>query len=523
MVEGALRKIGGSSHMSKYSEVAEMSDSEIDEYLLVAFAMGNTTGFSKGTADVSPADLKKLRPLVRFYAKKAKPFTACVNDNRKRFGPLTNKYCAIIKDLIVGNTKWRNQGGKKNLSEDTLKELFALNVPDHFFMFLSELEEEDIQAMMIDEVEKPDDADEFSSDHIMAEMFFANESAAQMESDSFVWKPIIREGEWKFSPSANGPVDKPIKVVRDGQSDRKKLIISMAELKENFEAGAVEHVTIPASHADTVLENTGFIRKLRITEDDQGRAVLEAGMEFTEPDVKEKALRGTIANTSAGILYDYVHKETGNKFRSVLAHAALTNRPWLNGMKPFGINASEDNLEIIGFSEEPIESSERREDMPEKVESTIDLSELGFADADALKAALSEGANLRKQARERDVTDLCKTWQEDGKSAALVAEAQQIMMSDEGANVLNLSEDSKTVSLTASDIVKRLMDKVPAVNLSNDPVTPKDASDEKPGDSDEVELSQEEKALATKYFFDGMTEKEAIAKAKVDAKKEVSQ
>jgi hypothetical protein len=192
-------------------------------------------------------------------------------------------------------------------------------------------------------------------------------------------------------------------------------------------------------------------------------------------------------------------------------------------MKPFGINASEDNLEIIGFSEEPIESSERREDMPEKVESTIDLSELGFADADALKAALSEGANLRKQARERDVTDLCKTWQEDGKSAALVAEAQQIMMSDEGANVLNLSEDSKTVSLTASDIVKRLMDKVPAVNLSNDPVTPKDASDEKPGDSDEVELSQEEKALATKYFFDGMTEKEAIAKAKVDAKKEVSQ
>jgi hypothetical protein len=54
--------------------------------------------------------MKKLAPLLKHYKGMPHPFSACVRDNRKRFGPLTEKYCAVIKDLIEGNTSWR---GKK--------------------------------------------------------------------------------------------------------------------------------------------------------------------------------------------------------------------------------------------------------------------------------------------------------------------------------------------------------------------------------------------------------------------------
>jgi uncharacterized protein YbjQ (UPF0145 family) len=65
---------------------------------------------SKGTANVSAADLKKLAPLMKHYGKMAHPFTVCVRDNTKRWGPeLAKKRCAVLKDLIRGTTKWRNR------------------------------------------------------------------------------------------------------------------------------------------------------------------------------------------------------------------------------------------------------------------------------------------------------------------------------------------------------------------------------------------------------------------------------
>lgn len=69
-------------------------------------------GFSRGTANVSPRDEKILSSLKRYYAKKAHPFTACVRDNRKRFGPRTEALCAVMKDLIRRTTKWRGKGKK---------------------------------------------------------------------------------------------------------------------------------------------------------------------------------------------------------------------------------------------------------------------------------------------------------------------------------------------------------------------------------------------------------------------------
>jgi hypothetical protein len=84
-----------------------MLDQVIDERLEVLVLDATKTM-------ANPRAMKKLAPLIKFYAKKAHPFAACVRDNRKRFGPLTEKYCAVIVDIIHGgNTHWRNGGNRK--------------------------------------------------------------------------------------------------------------------------------------------------------------------------------------------------------------------------------------------------------------------------------------------------------------------------------------------------------------------------------------------------------------------------
>lgn len=68
-----------------------------------------------GTANVSPADKKKLSGLLKHYAKKAHPFSACKRDQVKHgLSPEhANRRCAVLKDIIRGNTKWRKGGKKK--------------------------------------------------------------------------------------------------------------------------------------------------------------------------------------------------------------------------------------------------------------------------------------------------------------------------------------------------------------------------------------------------------------------------
>jgi hypothetical protein len=231
----------------------------------------------------------------------------------------------------------------------------------------------------------------------MGEFFFDDKTARgeielAADKDGYIWKTIMREGRWKLSPGpGQRPVSKPITVIAKGKSDPAKLVISMSELLKNYEDGAVEHVTIPTSHDNKVLENTGFIRGLRLKKDGKGRVTLQAAHDFTEPDVKGKAQNGTIANTSAGVLFDYPRKEDGKRFNAVLEHVALTNRPWLSGMKPFGMAATDEEVKtVVTFSEEVTEISDEEleamlaEEKPEEkeVEKTDDGAAEGKADVE---------------------------------------------------------------------------------------------------------------------------------------------
>lgn len=74
-------------------------DEVIDKSLGVLFSQADTVG---------PHQRHQLRGLLRYYAKKAHPFRACVIDNTKRFGPgRTEAVCATLKDIIRGTTHWR--------------------------------------------------------------------------------------------------------------------------------------------------------------------------------------------------------------------------------------------------------------------------------------------------------------------------------------------------------------------------------------------------------------------------------
>jgi hypothetical protein len=82
-------------------------DEAIDRRLELLFSKAEHPGVSQANT-VGPRARHKLRFLLRYYAKKDHPFTACVHDNMKRFGPnRTERVCATLKDVIRGTTHWR--------------------------------------------------------------------------------------------------------------------------------------------------------------------------------------------------------------------------------------------------------------------------------------------------------------------------------------------------------------------------------------------------------------------------------
>lgn len=175
----------------------------------------------------------------------------------------------------------------------------------------------------------------------LTEVFFAGE---QKDSENGVWAEILREGEFAKTPVGNGILDRPFKVTRSGTSnaDPQNLVVSMEELVENFNDKAFEYVTIPLSHDDLLLENTGYIDELKIEEDSEGVAKLWARHRFTEPEVEEKIKRGSIPSRSAGIIFDFLRKSDGKKFNAALKHVTPTDTPWINGLNPYGVFASDE-------------------------------------------------------------------------------------------------------------------------------------------------------------------------------------
>jgi hypothetical protein len=201
---------------------------------------------------------------------------------------------------------------------------------------------------------------DYSDQSSLNEIFLSSEAR---EDEGLVWKEIMRTGEWKQIPTNKGILNRQLRIIRDGESDPANGVISLSEIHDNFEARAVPYVTIPLSddvkdHKNIARLNTGFVRKLKIADRD-GMSVLLAGMDFTEPDVKEKVLRGTIPDVSAGVPFGVTRRKDKKFFRTVLDHVCLTAKPFMDGLGPFGLAAADDDAELR------VESWQAEEEKPE--------------------------------------------------------------------------------------------------------------------------------------------------------------
>lgn len=196
----------------------------------------------------------------------------------------------------------------------------------------------------------------YSDESSLGALNFAGSPAE--EEDGLIWKDILRTGKWTHTPTSKGVVKKGLQIVRDGDSDPGNGIISLSELYKNFDEGAVPYVTVPLSddtedHKNIARLNTGFVRKLQLLDRD-GESVLRAGIDFTEPDVKGKVLRGTIPDVSAGIPFNVVRRSDNRIFNTVLDHVCLTRKPFVEKLIPFGIAAADgDELPVESFEPEP--------------------------------------------------------------------------------------------------------------------------------------------------------------------------
>lgn len=98
-------------------------DREINASLDAEFSEAIDKIFLSNADRVGPKAKKQLSGLLKYYARKPHPFTACVNDNRKRFGPRAENVCAVLKDIIRGTTKWRGKNNPKDKGTPGIKGL----------------------------------------------------------------------------------------------------------------------------------------------------------------------------------------------------------------------------------------------------------------------------------------------------------------------------------------------------------------------------------------------------------------
>jgi len=106
----------------------------------------------------------------------------------------------------------------------------------------------------------------------MHEVYFADDDKA-IQRGTLVRKKVLRTGEWPVIPTPTGLLEKPLRIVRDGESSSKDGVISLSELKRNFDAKVIPSVQVPLSdddddHKNLTRLNQGFVRELELVDED---------------------------------------------------------------------------------------------------------------------------------------------------------------------------------------------------------------------------------------------------------------
>lgn len=169
------------------------------------------------------------------------------------------------------------------------------------------------------------------------------------EKDGLIWKQLLRVGSW---PGEEGRG--PIEITRD----------MLKDVKSAFDGDALPNVTIPVTHSDNPLLNSGFVKAVELRE---GDTELWVGLKFTEPEIEEKVRRGTIANVSAFVKKAWQDVKTGKVWPWALWHVALTNLPLVPNLKPFlasmGVVEQPCFRYSLGEEVKPMEKTKREEEL----------------------------------------------------------------------------------------------------------------------------------------------------------------
>jgi hypothetical protein len=327
------------------------------------------------------------------------------------------------------------------------------------------------------------------------------------EEEGYVVKEILRTGEWPVLPTKGGVVNKPLRIVRNGKSDMDAGVIAMEELVSNFKAGVPGKVQIPLTdddsddHKNKLRLNTGFVRDVWIV-DDGDQSKLVAKMEFTEPEVKEKVLRGTYADVSCGIPWAVMSR--GTKYGSALEHVAITNRPFIDGLGPFLAlsDDSDEDTEINHFGATTVEVEKEGEELdvpeaPSDDELKILLqnhltNQFGPDHLFEIVDVVGETARIRK-------TDSKKTWMAavviTSKEEASLVPATEWIIEETGETVEPPTQMSSSPRpLSGLEEARRLRE----LRLSQRLNAKRDKEDQMPGltreDLERLELSEDARA-----------------------------
>jgi hypothetical protein len=198
---------------------------------------------------------------------------------------------------------------------------------------------------------------------------------AEEDGEGYVTKRILRTGKWNKTPGLSGVEQKAMEIVRDGASNAAERIVSLSELVQSFKDNAYQYVTIPLSddeakdHKNLLSLNQGFVKDLWI-EDEDDTSYLTAKMLFTEADTFEKVKNGTYPDVSAGVYFN-VERPDGKKFGSAVNHCCLTPRPFIDGLSPFAVMASDDDG---GKEPEHIESFVPADEKPPEWDERLSFS-----------------------------------------------------------------------------------------------------------------------------------------------------
>lgn len=237
----------------------------------------------------------------------------------------------------------------------------------------------------------------------------------------------------------------------------------LAEMVKNFDSGVVPTVQVPLvnkdnEHTDDPKQNTGFVTKLELSADGKLYAYIDARKHAED-------FGKTIVGCSAMFYFSgYEDSRTGEKLNTpVLAHVALTNRPWVHGLEDFESvslsNAAGEDVTVLEQSEEEtteegneVAKNETSDENADLNNDTVLPGENAPVDKEIKEMTKEELIELLKTEHGIDVADLTEKAALSNTLSTALADAGAVKLSHGSSNVSSEEIVTAVVALATNNV-----------------------------------------------------------------------